>query len=567
MKDFPKPLSKQCITKILDQMNNLFYKINKKAEKFDIGIFCYIKYSNKKIPILIINNYLDNNDNNNISVTRNDGTTITIELEDSIYKDKEYNISIVEIKENMNYKIQFCDIDDEIYSKESEILYKNESIYIIQYKNENDIFISNGVIKYVNNKEIINFCNIIKNYKFFPIFKLSNNKLVGFQFSNKGIFIKYIINKFTYNKKYRYKYENKNEINIIVKVEKDDINKNIYFLDSYKARDIKNEHLKELSKYNTKLYINNKEYEYKKFFNPDKEGEYKIRLEFKNKLKDCSFMFAGCNNIIGIDFTSFISDEVTNMEYMFFYCKNLKNLNSLSFNTKKVSNMRYMLVGINQNQTFDLSSIDFRNNNDKKGIFSFEEDDIWLLNNNKINKEIIKGKIEEKDEKQYYLSFIGEFGVGTKTSLINRIIDNVFLTDPEFSLSTTFKLKKVMLKNGKIIQLILFDIDGRESRRAISKFFVKDSDCIILGFDITLESTLLEIKNCWYFFVKEYSSAKLIYLIGNKIDKYLDRKVSEEEARSFAKEKNLRYFEISCKTGEGIPAFFNDLISEIVKIK
>ena len=538
MKDFPKPLPKQCITKILDQMNNLFYKINKKAEKFDIGIFCYIKYSNKKIPILIINNYLDNNDNNNISVTRNDGTTITIELEDSIYKDKEYNISIVEIKENMNYKIQFCDIDDEIYSKESEILYKNESIYIIQYKNENDIF---------------------------PIFKLSNNKLVGFQFSNKGIFIKYIINKFIYNKKYRYKYEN--EINIIVKVEKDDINKNIYFLDSYKARDIKNEHLKELSKYNTKLYINNKEYEYKKFFNPDKEGEYKIRLEFKNKLKDCSFMFAGCNNIISIDFTSFISDEVTNMEYMFFYCKNLKNLNLLSFNTKKVSNMRYMLVGINQNQTFDLSSIDFRNNNDKKDIFSFEEDDIWLLNNNKINKEIIEEKIEEKDEKKYNLAFIGECGVGTKTSLINRIIDNVFLTEPEYSLSTTFKHKKVMLKNGKIIHLILFDIDAHESRRAISKFFVKDSDCIILGFDVTLESTLLEIKNRWCFFVKECSSAKLIYLIGNKIDKYLDRKVSEEAARSFAKENNLRYFEISCKTGEGIQAFFNDLISEIVKIK
>ena len=62
MKNYPKPLSKQCITQILDQMNNLFYKINKKAEKFDTGIFCYIKYSNKKIPILIINNYLDNNE-------------------------------------------------------------------------------------------------------------------------------------------------------------------------------------------------------------------------------------------------------------------------------------------------------------------------------------------------------------------------------------------------------------------------------------------------------------------------------------------------------------------------
>ena len=107
------------------------------------------------------------------------------------------------------------------------MFYKNESIYIIQYKNENDIFISNGVINHINNKEIINFCNIIKNYKFFPIFKLSNNKLIGFQFSNKGIFIKYFINKFIYNKKYRYKYNN--EINIKVKVEKEDINKNIFF--------------------------------------------------------------------------------------------------------------------------------------------------------------------------------------------------------------------------------------------------------------------------------------------------------------------------------------------------
>ena len=89
------------------------------------------------------------------------------------------------------------------------------NLYIIQYKNENDIFISNGVIKHINNKEMINFCNLIKNYKFSPIFKLSNNKLIGFQFSNKGIFIKYFINKFIYNKKYRYKYNNE----IIIKVD------------------------------------------------------------------------------------------------------------------------------------------------------------------------------------------------------------------------------------------------------------------------------------------------------------------------------------------------------------
>ena len=155
MEYFPKPFSKQCITKILDQMNNLFYKINQKGKNFDIGIFCHIKYNNKNIPISIINNYIDNT--NNISITKNDGTTVTIELGDSIYKDKIYKISIVEIKENKNNKLQFFDIDDEIYLKESEMYFKNESMYIIQYIKENDILISNGVLNYINNEEIINY--------------------------------------------------------------------------------------------------------------------------------------------------------------------------------------------------------------------------------------------------------------------------------------------------------------------------------------------------------------------------------------------------------------------------
>ena len=63
---------------------------------------------------------------------------------------------------------------------------------------------------------------------------------------------------------------------------------------------------------------------------------------------------------------------------------------------------------------------------------------------------------------------------------------------------------------------------------------------------------------------KEFSNVKLIYLIGNKID--LERKVLEEEARNFSKENNLRYFEISCLTEEGVQGFFKDLVTKITKI-
>ena len=56
-----------------------------------------------------------------------------------------------------------------------------------------------------------------------------------------------------------------------------------------------------------------------------------------------------------------------------------------------------------------------------------------------------------------------------------------------------------------------------------------------------------------------------MYLIGNKID--LEREVLKGEAKNFAEENNLRYFETSCLTGEGVQEFFNDLVTEISKIE
>ena len=96
---------------------------------------------------------------------------------------------------------------------------------------------------------------------------------------------------------------------------------------------------------------------------------------------------------------------------------------------------------------------------------------------------------------------------------------------------------------------------------------ISKADCIVLGFSVTEERDLLDIKNSFYPRVKKYPNIKLIYLVGNKIDvEDKERKVDKEEALNFAKENNLRYFEISCKTGEGIQEFYNDLINEIVKI-
>ena len=77
-------------------------------------------------------------------------------------------------------------------------------------------------------------------------------------------------------------------------------------------------HFKELNELNSEIYINDKLYKYSKYFKPEKEGEYKIKLKFYINLTNCDYMFAGCNNIINIDFISFNTKSITNMAAKYF---------------------------------------------------------------------------------------------------------------------------------------------------------------------------------------------------------------------------------------------------------
>ena len=146
--------------------------------------------------------------------------------------------------------------------------------------------------------------------------------------------------------------EKENLIILTLKIKQKHISKDIYFLDNIDYIDLNGEehlhdNLKELNAGNVDLYINGIKCEFKKYFIPETEGEYSIKLKFKNNIKDCSFMFAGCKNIIDIDFKSFITKDVIDMKYMFSGCKKLKHLDLSSFNTTNVTNMAGMFGEFN----------------------------------------------------------------------------------------------------------------------------------------------------------------------------------------------------------------------------
>ena len=353
------PVSKQCHEKILEQMNTTIYELLDNDISNGFCIFCYIKNKNTKIPVMIttyeiykiiINKNLSQN-HYNITISLNNENQ-EIEIIDINYINKENNISIIKIKDNKENKLNFIELDDNLYENDSKINYYNKSLYIINYNDKNNISVSYGIIKDILNSDIIYIANRILNTRFSLIFNLNNNKLIGIfrkvtKCYNRELLLKFIIKEVIkeYNKnKGHNNFNLPNEINLLVKVYKNQVNEKIFFLDNYeyfdnKGRKHNHDNLNELNESNTELYINNDKFNYEKYFIPKEEGVYEIKLKLFIYLTDCSYMFAGCKNIININFFSFKTKFITNMEFMFYKCKYLKNLNLLLFDTKNVISM------------------------------------------------------------------------------------------------------------------------------------------------------------------------------------------------------------------------------------
>ena len=57
----------------------------------------------------------------------------------------------------------------------------------------------------------------------------------------------------------------------------------------------------------------------------------------------------------------------------------------------------------------------------------------------------------------------------------------------------------------------------------------------------------------------------IIYLLGNKVDDEENRIIKYKDAKRFANENDLKYYETSARTGKNINKVFFDLIYDLLK--
>ena len=170
-----------------------------------------------------------------------------------------------------------------------------------------------------------------------------------------------------------------------------------------------------------------------------------------------------------------------------------------------------------------------------------------------------------ESELVYKILLLGDSEVG-KSCFLMRYSDNIFVENYITTIGLDYKLKYVQLDSGETIKVQLWDTAGQDRYRTIAKNYYKGSHGILLLYDVTKENSFENIREWVQNIREEVYEKAIIFLIGNKIDKINERKITTEQGQKLAAEYNLPFFEASAKSGENIEEIFKNLYQKISEV-
>ena len=354
IEDSLKPVSIEQTEIILEQMKNCACKFHIEGKK-GTGFFVKVPYDNQIFNLLITNNHVLNEHDimtgKSINISLNNEKIfkeIKIDSNRKKYTNKDLDVTIIEINNEDNIN-NYLSLDDNILNNDINNynnIYKNESLYILNYINGIDIKTSYGKLNEINENKIIHKCNTDTGSSGSPILLLKNNKVIGVHYGapkhnknfNFGTLLKkplleYIKDNIKENK------ENikLNYIIAQINIKEEDINKEIRIINSFEEHkrngyvdfiEKKDYYLYENEKEikdNCKIRINNNNIDFNYFYKFKEKGIYTIEYIFTNNLTKTDFMFCGCKSLTKIDLSNFNTQNVTKMSNMFWRCESLKN--------------------------------------------------------------------------------------------------------------------------------------------------------------------------------------------------------------------------------------------------
>ena len=160
---------------------------------------------------------------------------------------------------------------------------------------------------------------------------------------------------------------------------------------------------------------------------------------------------------------------------------------------------------------------------------------------------------------------LGNISVG-KTSIILRYLNDTFKEDHKMTIGIDMQTINVEYYNH-IAQLIFWDSAGQERFQSMTKNYYKNSDVLLLIFDVMDNKSFSQLETWLNGIIENKVQHALVYLIANKIDYGSRRLISTHQGEILAERYSIPYYEVSALSGYNIDKLFEDIVSEIVKLK
>ena len=162
---------------------------------------------------------------------------------------------------------------------------------------------------------------------------------------------------------------------------------------------------------------------------------------------------------------------------------------------------------------------------------------------------------------QFKLVLLGDSAVG-KSSLVLRFVRGQFFEYQESTIGAAFLTQTVAL-NDTTVKFEIWDTAGQERYHSLAPMYYRGAAAAVVVYDLTSQDSFARAQ-AWLRELQQQDNPNLVMaLAGNKADLADQRQVPEAEARAYAEQNGLLFFETSAKTAANVEAVFNEIATRV----